>query len=189
MPFLSKNSHKSITFEHHNTYVSLERPFFRLAVLAASVWAPFSSSSSKFPSVNVTGFIILSAVSLVNTRSICRARWKSAGPKGRPGSKDGKVKENVINFVTKSHELTARCIPIKDVVFCCLEGVPRCDGGENREEDDDELPHPRAGPDSHCPSQFSAFQSVSCQKPINISFDHFASAAKKEGRCSKIQPV
>ena len=103
MPFLSKNSHKSITFEHHNTYVSLERPFFRLAVLAASVWAPFSSSSSKFPSVNVTGFIILSAVSLVSTRSICRARWKSAGPKGRPGSKDGKVKENVINFVIKSY--------------------------------------------------------------------------------------
>ena len=103
MPFLSKNSHKSITFEHHNTYVSLERPFFRLAVLAASVWAPFSSSSSKFPSVNVTGFIILSAVSLVSTLSICRARWKSAGPKGRPGSKDGKVKENVINFVIKSY--------------------------------------------------------------------------------------
>ena len=98
------------------------------------------------------------------------------------------MKENVINFVIKSHELTARCIPIKDVVFCCLEGVPRCDGGENREEDH-EVPHPGAGRDSHYPSQFSAFQAVSCQKPINISFDHFASAAKKEGRCSKIQPV
>ena len=82
--------------------------------------------------------------------------------------------------MVKSHELTARCISIKDVVFCCLEGVPRCDGGENREEDD-EVPHPGAGRDSQRPSQFSAFQSVSCQKPINISFDHFASAAKKEG--------
>ena len=67
-------------------------------------------------------------------------------------------------------------------MFCCLEGVPRCDGGENREkENDEEVSHPRAGRDSQRPSQFSAFQSVSCQKPINISFDHFASAAKKEG--------
>ena len=98
------------------------------------------------------------------------------------------MKEDVINFEIKSQELTARCIPIKDVVFCCLEGVPRYDGGENREEDH-EVPHPGAGRDSHYPSQFSAFQAVSCQKPINISFDHFALAAKKEGRCSKIQPV
>ena len=61
------------------------------------------------------------------------------------------MKENVINFVIKSHELTARCIPIKDVVFCCLEGVPRCDGGENREEENAEVPHPGAGRDSHYP--------------------------------------
>ena len=74
-------------------------------------------------------------------------------------------------------------------MFCCLEGVPRCDGGEKGEEEDDEVSHPGAGPDSQRPSEFSAFQAVSCQKPINISFDHFASAAKKEGRCSKIQPV
>ena len=58
---------------------------------AVSVAAPLASKFSKV-SVSalrtVSGSIILSAVSLVNAVGSCRARKKSSGPRGRPGSED-----------------------------------------------------------------------------------------------------
>ena len=79
-------------FSSYFTHVNLERPFLGWGFSLASVSAPSSSFSSmtrssfEVPLAKKGGSIISSEVSLVGGALSCRPRWKSAGPKGRPGS-------------------------------------------------------------------------------------------------------
>ena len=90
-----------------------------------SVWAPLSSNSSKSAwsglPTTVSGSIILSAVRLVVATGSWRARKKSSGPRGRPGSEEknwGAYKGNMWPGFTaltycEVHSYLGHCVPLE----------------------------------------------------------------------------
>ena len=170
---------------HQKTHVSLERPFF-VPLFSGCLSCSSNSTSVKSLSIGcpliLSGFILLSAVRLMErSMGSWRARKKSSGPRGRPGSEDnncGLYKRNLKCVKAEHNLLRGAFLSSKLCSFAVKDGR-----GDTREKAEQRRTRCLIlEQDSNLRLTVQRFSGLSCQKAIKRQFPLTILAQVLKGR-------